>query len=81
MGLLPEQFLEMRPCDWHARVKGYHRREEKQWEHTRLIVSTLTGQSPSSIIKLSSDKEHIIKAPSKQEQEDILKMWQHTLNP
>jgi hypothetical protein len=55
MALLPEQFLEMRPCDWIARKRGYYRKEEKQWEHTRLIVAALTGEKPTKIIRLSSD--------------------------
>jgi hypothetical protein len=59
MGLLPEQFLEMRPCDWHARKRGFFRKEEKQWNHTRHIMAALGGAKPKEIIKLSFDEEKI----------------------
>jgi hypothetical protein len=55
MGLLPVDFLEMTPRDWIARKRGHFRKEEKRWEHTRLIVAALTGEKATSIIKLSSD--------------------------
>lgn len=56
MGLLPEQFLEMRRCDWFSRKRGHYRAEEKQWAHTRLIVAALTGQKPTKVMPLSFDQ-------------------------
>jgi hypothetical protein len=79
MNLLPADFLEMRPCDWIAKKRGYYRKEEKQWEHTRLIVAALTGEKPTSIIKLSSDKpkKAQVQAP---DVSGILSKYKHHLN-
>jgi hypothetical protein len=79
MNLLPVDFLEMRPCDWIAKKRGYFRKEEKQWEHTRLIVAALTGEKPTNIIKLSSDKpkQAQVQAP---DVSGILSKYKHHLN-
>lgn len=57
--MLPADFLEMRPCDWHAKKRGFFRKEEKAWEHTRLIVAALTGEKPQKIIQLSTDRKEV----------------------
>jgi hypothetical protein len=82
MGLLPEQFLEMRPCDWHARKRGHYRKEEKQWAQTRLIISALTGEAATKIIKLSFDEEKEIPkiADPEAAKRRILEKYKH-LNP
>ncbi|WP_144266321.1 hypothetical protein [Pontibacter ummariensis] len=75
MGLLPDTFLEMRPCDWQARKRGFFRAEERQWAHTRLIVAALTGQKPTSIIKLSFDRVES-SITTKEDADRILKQWE-----
>jgi hypothetical protein len=79
MNLSPVDFLEMRPCDWIAKKRGYFRKEEKQWEHTRLIVAALTGEKPTKIITLSTDKPKRSAAPAP-DVAAILSKYQHHLN-
>jgi hypothetical protein len=81
MGLLPDVFLELRPCDWHAMKRGFLRREEKQWEHTRLIVAALTGEKPEKIIKLSSDRPRQVQRTTEADKQRILDKYRHRLNP
>lgn len=79
MGLLPEQFLEMRPCDWIARKRGYFRKEEKHWVHTRLIVAALTGEKPTNIIHLALDDQVQVEtvADPEAERSRILEKYKH----
>jgi hypothetical protein len=80
MNLLPHDFLEMRPCDWIAKKRGYYRKQEKQWEHTRLVVAALTGEKPTKIIKLSSDTVEKAKAPAP-DMAAILEKYKDRLTP
>jgi hypothetical protein len=78
MNLSPGDFLEMRPCDWIAKKRGYFRKEEKQWEHTRLIVAALTGEKPTKIITLSTDRKEV-RHTTPADAQRILSKYQHHL--
>jgi len=80
-GLTPEQFWDYSwyELDLVSERLRYHK--EQQWDHTRHIMAALSGTSPQKILQLPTIDSQIaaVKPPSKEEQENILKMWQHTL--
>lgn len=64
-------------------VKGYRKRMEHQWEHTRLVLSAIYNVNrapntpaivPEEIIPLSFDKKRTIKISKLPTQDDMRRM-------
>lgn len=71
MGLTPHEYYCMSPLEFYYAVKGYNRKKEEQWQHTRFIgyytVSTIPSKKklppiqkwfplPSDKITISDDR-------------------------
>ena len=63
MGWKPKEFWEASMGEFIHSRKGYNTAQERKWEHTRLIVSSIINTvskkkvSPKDIVELSFDKE------------------------
>lgn len=65
----PGDAYEATPARFFFELNGYQERNQRQWEHTRLIVGALTGKNPKEIIKLKFDAPTVKVAP------DELREW------
>lgn len=74
MGIMPHIFWELRPVDWHAMKRGFHRSIERQWDYTRHIMAAMgAGKgNPRKIMKLSFDEIPSVNAPTKAVAETIV---------
>lgn len=60
VGLCVTEFEDLEYCELVWKLTGYWRRQEREWERTRLIIAAWTGQAPKDVVHLSIDDENRI---------------------
>jgi len=57
--LAPDVFWNLQPWQLFAMLKGYYDQRIEQWQHTRLILASMTGKDPRFLIPLPGDFEDV----------------------
>jgi hypothetical protein len=80
--LTVNDFLRLSWYEADLIAQRFDYQDQRQWRHTRMIVSALTGEAQSTIapLPLFDNQQNKLTAPTDEQSDEIINKYQHFFN-